>query len=48
VLAHDETNRRILTEPIVTALCEYEKELQRVYVLYNSDNLRYGKMVLTS
>jgi len=46
VLMHDETNKRILNENIIEILCSYEKELQTVYCLYNSDNIKYGKLML--
>jgi len=46
VLAHDETNKRVLSENIIEIICNYEKELQTVYCLYNSDNIKYGKMML--
>ena len=45
VLANDDSNRRILTEGCINIICEYEKELQRVYCIYNADNIKYGKMV---
>jgi hypothetical protein len=42
----DEVNKRLLTEGCINVLCDYEKELQRTYCIYNADNVKYGKMML--
>lgn len=43
----DELNKKITQEACINVLCEYEKELQRIYSLYISENIKYGKMVFS-
>ncbi len=45
-MIYDETNKRLLSENAIKAICEYEEELKHIFTIYMQDNYAKGYIML--
>jgi hypothetical protein len=45
-MIYDETNKRLLSENSIKAICDYEEELRHIFTIYMQDNYAKGYIML--